>query len=169
MSIGYSNKYDSSGNALQRKWTPGEVLTTVGRWDFTAALTSATNTTNTYYKGYLVPLPPYARVVDIKISTTNIDIGGNTMTFNIGDAGDATRYFSACTIGQTGASPRHADISNTTAVTITTSSGKQNKGIGYTYTANDDIIFQVQTAPGTSATTGSIQAIVTYYCGEVQE
>ena len=163
MSIGYSNLFDSSGNPKEIRWEPGQVITVVGRWDMDAALTSATNTTNTYYKAQLVPIPADAQITDWRCSVTNLDTGGNTLTFNIGDGNDGTRFASALTIGQTGASNRNADASN--GVTITTSSGRINKGLGYRYGAYDTIDFQVQTAPGTSATTGVIQLIVEYYCG----
>jgi hypothetical protein len=48
-------------------------------------------------------LPANARVHRAVLKSTDIDTNGSpTVTINVGDAGSATRYFSASTVGQAG-------------------------------------------------------------------
>lgn len=158
MSVGYSNLYDAAGNALERRFVAGDTISVVGRWDYTAALTSATNTTNTYYRGYMIPLPAGAQVVGFKIGITDSDSGA-TVTFNVGDTTDTTRFYSALTTGQAGGMAAEGS-----SVVPVVTSGVQSKGIGYTYTAATDLIFQIQTGSSGAASTGSIVYDVQYYC-----
>lgn len=158
MSVGYSNLYDTSGNALERRFVPGQTLSVTGHWNYTAALTSATNTTNTYYKAYLVPLPAGAQITDITLFATDSDSGATT-TANLGDGTDSTRFFSAVTTLQAGGVAGKASC-----VVPVVTSGVISKGIGFTFTAADDIIFTIQTGSSGSATSGTIGAIVEYYC-----
>jgi len=63
-----------------------------------AAAPATTDTLNFFY------LPANARVVGGYLSATDMDINGSpALTLNIGDAGDADRFFAASNVGQTGA------------------------------------------------------------------
>lgn len=158
MSVGYSNLFDSSGNVKERRFVAGETVTVYGHWEYDAALTSATNTTNTYYKAQLVPVPAGAMILNWISTVTDSDSGATT-TYNLGDGTDGTRFASALTTAQAGGNATPAS-----GVTITTSSGIINKGIGYTYTEDDTIDFQIQTGSSGSATSGTVGLMVTYYC-----
>lgn len=62
----------------------------------TAALTTS-DTLNFF------DLPPNARVISATLEATDLDTNGAPLlTINVGDAGSATRYFSASTVGQAG-------------------------------------------------------------------
>ena len=161
MSILYSDKFTSAGVELEERWSSGDTVTVVARATLNAALTSATNTTNTYYLAQLIPVRKGMQLVDWNVSVTDLDTHTTaTLTFNLGDGGDATRFASALTTGQAGGT---ADP--TSGVTLTIASGLVSKGLGYVYTEDDTIDFRVQTAPATSATTGAIQLAATFYCG----
>lgn len=48
-------------------------------------------------------IPPNARIHSAVLKCSDIDTNGSpTVTINVGDAGSATRYFSASTVGQAG-------------------------------------------------------------------
>lgn len=64
------------------------------------ALTAALTTADTFA---FFTLPANARVHAAVLKCTDIDTNGSpTVTINVGDAGSATRYFSASTVGQAG-------------------------------------------------------------------
>lgn len=63
------------------------------------ALTAAVTTADTIQ---FFTLPPNARIHSAMLKCTDIDTGGPTVTINVGDAGLATRYFSASVAGQAG-------------------------------------------------------------------
>jgi hypothetical protein len=66
----------------------------------TVALTAALTTADTFA---FFTLPANARVHAAILKCTDIDTNGSpTVTINVGDAGSATRYFSASTVGQAG-------------------------------------------------------------------
>jgi hypothetical protein len=157
----YSDKFDTSGNVTERRWVRGQAINVVARATLDAALTSATNTTNTYYSVQLIPVRRGMRVVNWNVSVTDLDTHTTaTLTFNLGDGGDATRFASALTTGQAGGT-----AGPTSGVTMVITNGLVSKGLGYTYTEDDTIDFFVQTAPATSATTGAIQLAASFYCG----
>ncbi len=162
MATGYSNKLATT-NTQPARWILGETLTVTGQYDVTASgLTSATNTTNATYSIQMVPIPKGATVVGWSVSSTDVDTHTTaSITLGIGDGSDTTRFASALTAGQAGG---NATVNS--GVTITTSSGTINKGLGYTYTVDDTIDITVSAGPATTATSGSILLTVTYYCGE---
>lgn len=64
------------------------------------ALTAALTIADTFA---FFTLPANARVIGSTLKCTDIDTNGApTVTINVGDAGSATRYFSASTVGQAG-------------------------------------------------------------------
>ena len=169
MATGYSNKLAQSATGVvtaptqAARWESGKTLTVTGQYNLTSSgLTSATNTTNSTYTIQMVPIPAGATVVDWVLSTTDVDTHTTaTITLNIGDGTDLTRFASALTTGQSG-----GNAVASSGVTITTSSGTINKGLGFKYTSEDTIDITVAAGPATSATSGAILLTVTYYCGE---
>lgn len=103
---------------------------------FTVACAAAPATTDTINFGYL---PKNSRVLAMTLEATDMDTGGPTLTLNVGDAGSATRYFSASTVAQAGT----AAVASAVA------------GLGF---LNTDRTLIVGTA-GTNATTGAAGTI----------
>lgn len=71
------------------------------QWQYcTIALTAALTTSDTMA---FFTLPANARIHVGTLKCTDIDTNGSpTVTINVGDAGSATRYYSASTVGQAG-------------------------------------------------------------------
>jgi hypothetical protein len=82
-------------------------------------------------------LPPGARVVLAVLESDDMDTNGTPLlTLNVGDAGSATRYFSASTVGQAG----------------TLSTAIATAGAGYSNTAKTRVtgVAQANAATGTA-------------------
>jgi hypothetical protein len=74
----------------------GNVNSAYAEVSITAALTTA-DTIN------LFDLPAGSRVLAMTLEATDMDTNGTpTLAINVGDAGSASRYFSASTVGQAG-------------------------------------------------------------------
>lgn len=92
-------------------------------------------------------LPKNARVIGGFIKSDDLDSNGTPLvTLDVGDAGSATRYFSASTVAQAGG------VDATMAAT----------GVDYLNTARTLVFLTVHAAPATSATTGTIVVSFTY-------
>lgn len=91
-------------------------------------------------------LPPNSRVLYAILEASDLDTNGTPLlTLNIGDAGDADRYFVASTVGQTGVS------AVSTAVT----------GLGYLNTAKTRVV-GVPAANAATGVAGTIALTVLY-------
>lgn len=66
---------------------------------FEVACAAAPATTDTINFGYV---PAGFRLITAVLEATDMDTGGPTLTLNVGDAGSATRIFSASTVAQAG-------------------------------------------------------------------
>lgn len=96
----------------------------------------------------IVKVPRGFQVMDVVLSTTDLDTGGSpTIELSVGDGGDTDRYISGTgsTIAEAGGG--YARLSNIA-------------GHGYIYTADDTIDVLVATGPATGATTGTIKVAV---------
>jgi hypothetical protein len=114
----------------------GDLLTTA-TITTTAALTT-TDTLNAFV------LPKGFRVLYSMLLSSDIDTNGTpTIALNVGDAGSATRYFSASTVGQAGTAA---------AATATT-------GIGFLNTA-DTLVTVVPSANAATGVAGTVQLIM---------
>jgi hypothetical protein len=99
----------------------------------------------------LFDLPRGARIQSGYIKSADLDSNGTPLiTLDIGDAGDADRYFAASTVAQAGG------VDRTMAAT----------GVDYLTTAKTRVIATVKTAPATSATTGTIVVVLDYWIEE---
>lgn len=109
----------------------------------TVAVTTALVTTDTIN---FFDLPAGARVMLAVLEADDLDSNGTpTITINIGDAGSATRYFSASTVAQAGT------VSSATAAT----------GVGYLNTAKTRVTGALQ-ANAATAVAGNIYLAVFY-------
>lgn len=107
---------------------------------FRITTTAALTTADVLQFGYL---PIYARVVDAVLVASDIDTNGTpTIALNVGDSGDADRFFAAANVGQAGTAAR---------MTVTT-------GFGYRYDAET----LITGAPSTNAATGAAGTIDLY-------
>lgn len=89
----------------------------------------------------MVRVPNGARVVNMEIYSDDLDSGGPTILFDVGDGSVTDRFGASLTLGQSAGFVR----------------GIQTKdGFGYQYTADDTIDLKVHTAPTTGATSGDI-------------
>lgn len=104
----------------------------------TVAVPSTFTTTDTAAMCYL---PNGFRVLDMTLKSDDLDSGA-TITLNVGDAGSATRYFSASTVSQAATAGRE------------TAAG----GIGYLNTARTRVDIVPNAGPATTA--GNITLIV---------
>lgn len=120
----------------------GNVKVAYGVMAFTGTITTADT-------GTIVNLPVGAVVLGATLESDDLDTGGSpAITLNVGDAGDADRYFAASTVAQAG----------------TASSAPAVTGIFYTVTGTSDTAVTVTVAnnAATSAA-GSVRLAVTYY------
>lgn len=93
---------------------------------------AAPATTDTINFGYL---PKNARVIGGTLESTDMDTNGTpTLTINVGDAGDADRYFAASTAGQAGTLSSAMAVTGhgykTTAKTLITGVANNNAATG---------------------------------------
>jgi hypothetical protein len=107
------------------------------------ACTAAPSTTDALQFFYL---PAGARVLQATLEATDMDTNVSpSLTLNIGDAGSATRLFSASTVGQAGTS--------STAVAVT--------GQGYKYTSKT-LITGVAQANAATGAAGTVYLTILY-------
>lgn len=90
-------------------------------------------------------LPAGARVLSATLEATDMDTGGPTLTLNIGDAGSATRLFSASTVAQAGTAAAATAVG----------------GLGYKYTSKT-LVTGVAQANATTPAAGSVYLTVLY-------
>lgn len=86
------------------------------------------------------------------IKSDDLDTGGTAIRFNVGDAGSASRYFSASAAASTGA------VDGTMAFT----------GVDFLNTAKTRVLATVSVAPTTGATTGTFTVMLPYVVEEPQ-
>jgi hypothetical protein len=112
---------------------------------FTVTCSAAPATTDTINFGYM---PANARVVDAYVSPSDMDTGGPTLTLNVGDAGSATRLFSAAPAGA-GATTKLS----------------QQSAFGYKYAAKT-LVTGVAQANATTPAAGTIELAIIYFIDE---
>lgn len=96
----------------------------------------------------IVKVPKGFQVMEVILSTTDLDTGGSpTIELSVGDGGDTDRYISGTGSTIAEASGGYARLSNIA-------------GHGYIYTEDDTIDVLVATGPQTGATTGTIKVSV---------
>lgn len=118
----------------------GNVKVAWGEASITAALTTA----DTFE---FCKVPAGATVLYVLLEADDLDTNGApTLTINVGDAGSATRFFSASTVGQAG----------------TASAAPAVTGLFYTYSAETKITGTVQANAATGATSGAVRLAVVY-------
>ena len=104
------------------------------------SVTAALTTSDAFNFGVL---PANARVIGGFLEATDMDTNGSpTLTINVGDSGDADRFFAASTVGQAGTA--------STALAVT--------GLGHKFTSETTITG----APAANAATGAAGTL--YLC-----
>lgn len=118
----------------------GNIKASYGEVAFTGTITTSDSAT-------VLRLPAGAIVVGGFIEADDLDTGGSpAITLNVGDAGDADRYFAASTVAQAGTAG--------TALAVT--------GLGYTVeAANTAVVIAVAANAATSAA-GSVRVGLFY-------
>jgi len=96
------------------------------------ACTSSPATTDTIN---FFDLPPNARVISATLESTDMDTNGTpTLALNVGDSGDADRFFAASTVGQAGTAAVASAVAGlhykTTAKTRITGAASTNAATG---------------------------------------
>lgn len=92
----YNSSNITSKTGVSAGGPAGNVLVAYAEVVTTAALTTADFL-------YFFDLPANARVLSATLEATDMDTNGTPLlTLNVGDAGSATRFFSASTVGQAG-------------------------------------------------------------------
>lgn len=95
----------------------------------------------------MVRVPNGARILDMALSSTDIDTNGSpTATLSVGDGGSTARFLVASTIGQAGGIVQGIGVFG---------------ALGYQYTAEDTIDVIIPTGPATGAI-GTLKMWVTY-------
>lgn len=92
-------------------------------------------------------VPKGARVLEVILTTTDLDTGTPALVLDVGDGDDTDRYIDGATIGGTGGTARLG-------------SGITTNTPAFTYTANDTIDVLVQVAPATGTATGTLTLVV---------
>lgn len=119
--------------------TPGP--TGAGAVSAIVAIVAVPSTFTTTDTAAMCYLPAGFRVLDMTLKSDDLDSGA-TITLNVGDAGSATRYFSASTVSQA-ATAGHETLAG---------------GIGYLNTARTRVDIVPNAGPATTA--GNITLIV---------
>ncbi len=124
----YSSSNYSSNLPVSVHGEAGAVQTAYALVSCTAA-PSTSDTLNFFY------LPKNARVLSAELKASDMDTNGSpTLTLNIGDAGSATRYYSASTAGQAGTVDRAmaatGQFYKTTDKTLVTGVAQANAATG---------------------------------------
>lgn len=97
-------------------------------------------------------MPKNAKIQGFKMGVDQLDSNGSpTLTFDVGDAGSATRLFSASVAGRTSGGAWVTD----------TGSGAQYAALGYQFTA-DTLIQAVPHANAATGAAGNITLVVYY-------
>lgn len=119
----------------------GNVKVSYGEVAFSGTITTSDSAT-------ILNLPVGAIVLGAVLESDDLDTGGSpSITLNVGDAGDADRYFAAATVAQSGAS--------STAVAVT--------GLLWTVTAGNTAVVVAVAANAATSAAGSVRLAVTYY------
>lgn len=120
--------------------TPIDITAVYATYTLTAAL--ALND-----KIEMVKIPKGATILDMTLTSSDVDSGGSpAIIFDVGDGDDTDRFIDGSTIGQAGGIQKP----------------NVNTGMNYTYTADDTIDVLVQAGPATGATSGTIKLNVIY-------
>lgn len=103
----------------------------------------------------MVKVPAGATILEVILSSDDVDSAGPSVVYGVGDSGSTTRFISACLAGQV-ASNLVVCRTNTIA------------GVGYLEAAEEFISVNVTTAPATSTTTGTLNLNVLYTMQSLQ-
>lgn len=118
----------------------GNMKVSYGEVAFTGTITTADSAT-------IFNLPVGAIVVGGFIEGDDLDTGATpAITLNLGDAGDADRYFAASTVAQAGTAG--------TALAVT--------GLGFTVTAGNTAVVLAVAANAATSAAGSVRAALFY-------
>lgn len=97
----------------------------------------------------LCKLPTGAVITKLHLFIPDLDTNiSPAIALNVGDEADPNRYIAGSTVGQAAG---HIDLEDIIAAAF-----------GYVYTADDYLVIEVETAPATGATTGTISGVVGY-------
>jgi hypothetical protein len=119
----------------------GNVKVSYGEVAFTGTITTADSAA-------MFNLPVGAIVLHATIEADDLDTGGSpTITLNLGDAGDADRYFAASTVAQAG----------------TQSSASAVAGMFFTVTEGNTAVRLAVAANAATSAAGSVRAAILYY------
>lgn len=99
MVANYNSTQYAAGNPVPAFGEAGEVQIQY----FLVNIPATAGLNDTMNIGYL---PANARIHQMVLKCSDMDTGGPTLTISIGDAGSATRYFSASVAGQAGVPDR---------------------------------------------------------------
>lgn len=141
MTTFFSDQFRSDGTPIARKHRHAGVYSVTGSYTVGAALTS----------GDLIQMVPVAegnRVLDVVLTVTDLDTG-TSLVLDVGDT-DATDD-----------TDRYIDGTTTTSISATVTRMNNVAGHGYVFAANGTIDVDVETAPQTGATTGTVKLTVT--------
>lgn len=97
----------------------------------------------------LFDIPMRSRIVGGYIKSDDLDSGGTGLRIDVGDSGDADRYF----VGGAGTPGPVAGVSNDVAAA----------GLDYLTTAKTRVLATVSTGPTTGATTGTFTCVLFYF------
>lgn len=119
----------------------GNVKVSYGEVAFSGTITTSDSAT-------ILNLPVGAIVLGAVLEADDLDTGGSpTITLNVGDAGDADRYFATSTVAQAG----------------TASSAPAVTGLLWTVTAGNTAVVVAVAANAATSAAGSVRLAVTYY------
>src|SRR6185437_1640582 len=167
-----SNAYNFTALQTQSPYIPGNVITVGGYF----ALTQALGNGDTITFANAIP-PSGVTAIEVLVYHPQLDTNASpTGAYEVGDSlsdgNAAARYLTGAVMGtnQTG-----AQIHNFSNVVPTISSGAYTKGVGYTYTSDEntstneangylDLVLTVTAGPATGAASGTIWIYFTYKC-----
>lgn len=136
MTTYYSDQFTSAGVAKYKKELHAGDFSVTGTYSVAAAITSGD-------VFVMVPVAAGCRIKDVTLSVTDLDTG-TSLVLDVGDT-DATDDLD-----------RYIDGTTTTSISAGVTRMNNQAGHNYKFAADGTIDVDVETAPQTSATTGTI-------------
>lgn len=144
-------------------WSSGDIL--VARAYYNLNGTGLANT-DTITATNIIP-GNGVEIMEVMVSHPELDTNATpTGTYNVGDAGNASRFIASAPLGVNGVTTAGFQIRNGINIVTTTTSGTISSGAGYIYTGTSpaSLVLTVNAAVATAATTGVVHLYVTYRC-----
>jgi|SRR5579875_2289452 len=113
----------------------------------------------------LVQIPANCALIDFHLDCPQLDSNGApTVTLDLGDAGNAQRYLAAAQLGRSASNTLITPVSAAAAA----NGGWRQGALPYRYSAADNLVLKIHSAPATPAAAGTITGYALFWGGQNQ-